>query len=151
MEIAIDKIRALIVEARRLDVKEANSDPDSGSNATDDGNTDVLTSSNRDDASEKEFRGLIAGMNADERADILALLYVGRGDFGPDEWEDAVALARDRDGQSGHLGNYLVGTPNLPDLLDEGLATMGDSFEDDGDNPASEDGDDRVEVHHLRR
>ncbi len=151
MDIAIDKVRALILESRRIDVKEANTDPDSGSNATDDGNTDVLTSSNREDASEREFRGMISGMNEDERANVLALLYIGRGDFNAEEWDDAVALGRERDAASGHTANYLLGTPNLPDLIDEGLAAIGDSFEDDGENAVDEDSDNVVEIHHLKR
>jgi hypothetical protein len=149
MDISVDKIRELIVEVRRLDVKEADSDPDTGSNAIDDGNVDMLSSSDGEDASEHEFRGLVAGLNSDERADVLALLYVGRGDFPAAEWNDALALARERDSHPAHLGNYLVGTPNLPDLLSEGLAALGGSPEDDGSNPADETADDTVEVRHL--
>ncbi|MBY0611849.1 MAG: DUF3775 domain-containing protein [Beijerinckiaceae bacterium] len=136
MDIAIDKIRALIVEARRIDVKEADTDPDSGSNPIDDGETDVLTSSEADegeDATEIEFRGMIDGMNDDERADVIALVYLGRGDFDIEEWDDAVALARERDEASGgDTASYLLGIPNLGDLLDEGLAAHGDTLEDDG-------------------
>lgn len=136
MDIAIDKIRALIVEARRIDVKEADTDPDSGSNAIDDGETDVLTSSEGDegrDATEIEFRGMIDGMNDDERADVIALVYLGRGDFDIEEWDDAVALARERNETSGgDTASYLLGIPNLGDLLDEGLSAHGDTLEDDG-------------------
>lgn len=150
MDIAIDKIRALIVEARRIDVKEADTDPDSGSNPIDDGETDVLTSSEAgegEDATEIEFRGMIDGMNDDERADVIALVYVGRGDFDIDEWDDAVALARDRDEASqGDTATYLLGIPNLADLLDEGLAAHGDTLVDDGDAPASEEEADMPEV-----
>ncbi len=141
MDIAIDKVRALIVEARRLEVKEGDTDPDSGSNPIDDGETDVLTSSSMDDGTEREFRGMIAGMNEDERADILALMYIGRGDFEVNEWDEALELAKERDASSGHLANYLIGTPNFADLLDEGFAAIGDSFEDTGENPALDPGD----------
>lgn len=43
MDISIDKIRSLILEARRIDVKEGDTDPDSGSNPIDDGEIDVLS------------------------------------------------------------------------------------------------------------
>jgi Protein of unknown function (DUF3775) len=106
----------------------------------------MLSPSNRDDAAEHEFRGMIAGMNVDERADLLALLYLGRGDFTVQEWDDAVSLARQRDSQALHLGNYLVGTPNLPDLLGEGLAALGFSADDeDGDTGE----DETVEIRHV--
>ena len=154
MDIALDKVRELILEARRLDVKEADTDPDSGSNPIDDGATDVLTSSEGDegtDGTEREFRGLIAAMNEDERADLLALLYIGRGDFDADEWEDAVAQAHERDAAEGHLANYLIGTPNLADLLDEGLAAFGDGVEDTGESPMDETGEDMAETRRLKR
>ena len=150
MDIAIDKIRALIVEARRIDVKESDTDPDSGSNPIDDGQTDVLTSSEAgegEDATEIEFRGMIEGMNEDERVQIVALVYVGRGDFDMDEWDDAVALARDRaEASTGNTATYLLGIPNLGDLLDEGLAAHGDTLVDEGATPASEDEADMPEV-----
>jgi len=130
MNIAIDKLRTLIVEARRLDVKEANTDPDSGSNPTDDNAADVLASGSGDQ-SEREFRGLVAGLNEDERAELVALIYLGRGDFEPGQWEEALQLARERDAASGHLANYLIGTPNLPDLLEEGMAAKGADLIDD--------------------
>ena len=154
MDIAIDKVRELILEARRLDVKESDTDPDSGSNPIDDGATDVLTSSTSDegeDGTEREFRGLVAAMNEDERADLLALLYIGRGDFDADEWEDAVALAKERDEDSRHLGNYLVGTPNLADLLEEGLAAFGDGVEDTGETGIDETEADVAESRRLQR
>ena len=154
MDIALDKVRELILEARRLDVKEADTDPDSGSNPVDDGATDVLTSSEGDDGpdgTEREFRGLVAAMNEDERADLLALLYVGRGDFEAGEWDDAVALGRERDAAEGHLARYLIGTPNLADLLDEGLAAYGEGVEDKGESPMDETGEDITEIRRLKR
>ena len=42
--IATDKVCHIIWKARQFDVKEADADPDSGSNAADDGMTDVLES-----------------------------------------------------------------------------------------------------------
>ncbi len=151
MDIAIDKIRALIVEARRLDVKDGDDDPQSGSDAMDDRNVDVLSAIDPDKASEHEFRGLIAGLNVDERADVLALIYLGRGDFSAGEWDAARAVALERDAASLHLGNYLVATPNLPDLLAEGLAMLGVRIEDEGEAPGLGGPNEGVEVHRLKR
>jgi hypothetical protein len=134
MSLALDKIRELVLEARRLDVKEGDTDPDSGSDAIDDGDIGMLSSSDDEDGSEHEFRGMVAGLNVDERADLLALIYIGRGDFGADEWAEARELATERDAANPHLGNYLVGTPNLADLLDEGLAALGFNLEDDDED-----------------
>lgn len=125
--IAIDKVTELILHARAIDVKDAPTDPDSGSNPIDDGSIDALTTT-PDDATEEEFREVIEGLNDDERADLIALVYIGRGDMDPAEWPEAVRMARER--QAANVlptASWLLGIPNLPDLWDEGLAALGQS------------------------
>jgi len=127
MDIALDKVCDFIELARALDAKEGVTDPDSGSNPTDDGEIDALTTT-PDDPVEQELRGVIAGLNDDERANLVALVHVGRGDMGAAEWPDAVRLARERQEASAlPTADWLVGIPNLGDLPDEGLAAMGRS------------------------
>ena len=127
MEIALDKVCDLIIRAKALDVKEGVTDPASGSNPIDDGSIDSLMAG-PDDATEEELRDVIAGLNDDERADLIALVYVGRGDLEPEEWGAAVRLAREREeARSASTADWLLGIPNLGDLLDEGLALMGRS------------------------
>jgi len=143
MDLAVDKIRSLIVEARRFDVKEGATDPDSGSNPIDDGQTDVLADEPSDeggaDGTEAEFRGMVDAMNDDEAADLLALLYVGRGDHDVDEWDTARQLAGERNAASDDLSDYLLGIPNLGDLLEEGLDAMGETLSDEeGGDPDTE-------------
>lgn len=121
MDIAVDKIAAFVDYARRYDVKEGVSDPDSGSNGIDDGMTDVLIDSGEDSV-DIELQGFISGLNDDERANLVALVWIGRGDFAPEEWEDAVAQAIER--REGSTARYLLGIPNVADLADEGLAQM---------------------------
>lgn len=125
MDIAVEKVCELILRMRAIDVKEGVTDPDSGSNPIDDGAADVLTASS-DDATEEEVREVIAGLNDDERAELVALVYLGRGDLEPEEWNEAVRLARERDGSAGgSAADYLIGIPNVADLLDEGLDALG--------------------------
>ncbi|TNC11008.1 DUF3775 domain-containing protein [Methylobacterium terricola] len=124
MDIAVDKVCEFILRVRALDVKEGLSDPDSGSNPIDDGARDVLVDGT-DDATEEELREVIAGLNDDERAELVAILFVGRGDMEPEEFPDAVRLAREREAAGTRTADYLLGIPNVGDLLDEGLAAMG--------------------------
>jgi hypothetical protein len=124
MDIALDKVCELILRARAVDVKEGVTDPDSGSNAVDDGMAGVL-SEGGDDPSEEEIREVIAGLNDDERHDLVAITWIGRGDFEPEEWGEALRTARER--EQGDTADYLLGIPNLADLLDEGLAALGRS------------------------
>ncbi|MDR7035351.1 MULTISPECIES: DUF3775 domain-containing protein [Methylobacterium] len=124
MDIAVDKVTEIILRLRAIEVKEGATDPDSGSNPIDDGSTDVLVSGT-DDATESEVRGMIAGLNDDERANLLALLYVGRGDYEAAEWADAVRFAREREGVGEGAARELLGAPDAGDLLDEGLDALG--------------------------
>lgn len=124
MDIAVDKVTEIILRLRAVEVKEGPTDPDSGSNPTDDGATDVLVAGT-DDATEEELRTMIGGLNDDERANLLALLYVGRGDMEPEEWGEAVRFAREREAAGEGAADELLGTPNASDLLDEGLANLG--------------------------
>jgi len=127
MDIALDKVCELILRVRAIDVKEGLTDPASGSNPIDDGSIDALTS-DPDDATEEELRDVIAGLNDDERADLIAMVYIGRGDMEPEEWGAAVRLAREREAASSlSTADWLIGIPNLADLLDEGLNAMGRS------------------------
>jgi hypothetical protein len=127
MDIALDKVCEIILRARAIDVKEGDTDPDSGSNPTDDGNVDMLIG-NPDDSTEEELREVIAGLNEDERHDLIALVYVGRGDLEPEEWVEAVRLAREREDRGSlSTADWLLGIPNLGDLLDEGINAMGRS------------------------
>ena len=127
MDIALDKVCDFITRARAYDVKEGPTDPDSGSNPIDDNAVDMLADAG-DDPSEMELREVIAGLNEDERHNLVALVFIGRGDMEPEEWEDAVRLAAEREESASiSTADYLLGIPNLADLLDEGLTAMGRS------------------------
>ena len=65
---------AFIIEMARED-----SDPDSGSNAADDGMIDVLEDDGRDPAGQ-ELASFIGALNEDEQVDLVALMWLGRGD-----------------------------------------------------------------------
>jgi len=123
MDIAVDKVTEIILRLRAIDVKEGPTDPDSGSNPIDDGATDVLVSGT-DDATEQEVRSMIVGLNDDERADLLALLYVGRGDYEAAEWASALAFAREREAAGDGAVKELLGSPLAGDLLSEGLEAL---------------------------
>src|SRR5579872_6879836 len=64
--ISRDKLIGIIEHARMFDVKEANTDSDSGSNPTDDGMIDVLEDKGTDTVG-RELLQLIRDMNVDEQ------------------------------------------------------------------------------------
>jgi hypothetical protein len=55
-------------------------------------------------------------------------VWIGRGDYGADDWTEA--LAQVRDVRERHTIDYLLGTPLLADYLEEALAAFGRSCED---------------------
>ena len=124
MDIAADTVTDLVFRLRVIEVKEGLTDPDSGSNPIDDGATDVLVSGT-DDATASEVRGLIRGLDDDARAELLALLYIGRGDMEPEEWEEAVRFAREREAAGEGALKEIFATPDAGDLLEEGLDARG--------------------------
>jgi hypothetical protein len=62
-------------------------------------------------------------LNDDELADVMALAWVGRGDFDGESWGEASSAARAT--KDARAINYLIGTPMLGDLIEEGLAELG--------------------------
>lgn len=123
------KVCYVIVKAREFDVKEGLSDPDSGSNATDDGMRDILEDrAVADDPTVQELRDFIRGLSDDEQMILVALAWVGRGTYGLDEWNDALAQARHAHNK--RTAEYLLSLPMLGDYLEEGLAAFGQSCMD---------------------
>lgn len=84
---------------------------------------DGLAEEEEQDLTAEELRELIADLNVDEAADLVALVWVGRGDYDAAEWEDAVAAARERANK--RTATYLLGMPMLADYLEEGLEALG--------------------------
>jgi len=65
---------------------------------------DGLAEEEEEDLTERELRALINDLNVDEAAELIALAWIGRGDFDQSEWEDVVAEARQR-GQGRRASN----------------------------------------------
>jgi hypothetical protein len=122
LEINVDTVRWVIEKAREFDEKVAPAAPHSGSNASDDNASEILEDY-PDDATGQELRVAIDRLNEDEVVDLIALTWVGRGDFERATWEEARALARER--HRPRSARYLMGIPNLGDCLEEGLAEVG--------------------------
>jgi hypothetical protein len=128
LTISPEKVAFLIEKAREYDVKETDTDPDSGSNPTDDGMVDVLEDNGRDPV-QRELTGFIGALNEDEQLDLVTLTWLGRGEGGVDEWDDLRSRAIETRGQyqdaPTETVRYLLGEPLLGDLLADGLDAFG--------------------------
>jgi Protein of unknown function (DUF3775) len=132
LTISTENVGFLIVKAREFDVKEANSDPDSGSNASDDNMIDVLEDDGCDPVA-SEIVGFINALTEEEQIDLVALMRLGRGDATIEEWDDLRREVAEEPNR--RTARYLLGEPLLGDYLAEGLAAFGLSWVDEGTTP----------------
>jgi hypothetical protein len=127
VDISADKVCFIIAKAREFDAKVPPAESDPGSNPSDDGEREVLED-HADDATAAELKQVIEDLNIDEIVELVAMIWLGRGDFGRSEWKDALALARERNQE--HSADYLMGIPTLGDLIEEGFSILGHSCEE---------------------
>ncbi|HKQ55982.1 MAG TPA: DUF3775 domain-containing protein [Methyloceanibacter sp.] len=128
LEISPTKVGFVIVKSREIAAKVAAWDD----GATSDHDAESILESFSDDATEDELMSFIRDLNEDERASLVALAWIGRGSFGPDELDEALATARAE--RTNRTDEYLLGMPLLPDYLEEALDRLGYSVEDAEDD-----------------
>jgi hypothetical protein len=106
MEIAADKVGEMIILAREMA-------------------QDMV-------GSEAEFDGAVEALDEDEAADLVALLWIGRGDFDAEDWDEARETALEE--ATAPLATYLKSEPQLADHLEAGLELLGRSARDATDD-----------------
>jgi hypothetical protein len=74
-----------------------------------------------------ELRTTINDLEPDQQVELVALMWLGRGDYDLEEWE--AALEQARDSWNTHTAEYLIATPLVSDYLEEGLSLHGYSCE----------------------
>jgi hypothetical protein len=126
LSIATDKVCLIVVKAREFDAKDLVTEPDPGSNPTDDGMISVLED-HKDDPVYRELTDFIGGLTEDEQIDLVGLAWLGRGDGTIEDWAELRAEATRVHNR--RTAYYLLGLPLLPDYLEEGLAAFGRSCE----------------------
>ena len=125
-EINPNKVCFVVQKARELLSKDEGIRPDA-SNPTDDGERVMLTDA-ADRSNRLELVEFIDGLDVDETAALVALAWIGRGDFEPEDWRSAVAMANER--REEPASRYLLGLPLLPDHLEDALSAFGRSCAD---------------------
>jgi hypothetical protein len=122
MNLPIDTLAFIVGKAREFDAQVEVDDPDPGSNPIDDRQVGILQDA-RDNPAEAELVAVLSSLNDDQLTELLALLWVGRGDYAKAEWPEAMRAAREA--RNKRVVRYLAGTPMLGDLIAEGLAELG--------------------------
>ena len=126
LEIAPEKVAHVIIKAREYDAKVAAVNPDDGSGS--DGEPIDVLEEMPGDLARPELVSFINALNEDEQAHLVALAWVGRGTFEPDEFNEAVDTARQERVNS--TAQYLLGIPLLSNYLEDGLEKLGYPVED---------------------
>jgi hypothetical protein len=127
LSVSPEKVCFVIVKAREFDAKEPATDPDSGSNPSDDRGVDVLEES-ADDPVAEELTALIDALSEDEQIDLVALAWLGRDSGKASEWTETRREAARA--HNNRTAAYLLGMPLLADFLEEGLSQLGLSCEE---------------------
>jgi hypothetical protein len=128
LAISLERLAYIIAKAREFDV-EVPVEPDAatGSDAPDDDEREALLDT-PDNPAEQELRDAIDGLGMVERQEVLALMWLGRGDYDAQSWREALRQARET--ADANLTGYLVGTPLLGDYLEEAASVLGFSLAD---------------------
>mgnify|MGYP005818704735 CR=1 FL=1 len=127
LTISPEKVCFIIVKAREFDAKDEVTEPDPGSNPSDDKDVSVLEE-HSDDPVVEELTSLVNSLSEDEQIDLVALMWLGRDDYSAGDWS-AVREEAAR-AHNARTAEYLIGTPLVADFLEEGLSKLGYSCEE---------------------
>jgi hypothetical protein len=72
---------------------------------------------------QRELGVAIQQLSEDAKVTLVALAWLGRGDYDASEWRKALAAARERGAAS--TARYLMGLPLLGDYLEDGADELG--------------------------
>ena len=117
-----DTVRFIIDKAREFHAKEAVTIPEEPDAPSDDWAMQVLAD-HAYDASYTEVVGVINDLEPDQQTCLVALMWLGRGDYDLSEWSDAVEHATYE--HNNRTAQYLMATPLLANYLEEGMLEQG--------------------------
>jgi hypothetical protein len=117
-----DTVCFLIGKAREFHAKEQVSIPEAPTSPADDWALQVLAD-HLDDFTYQELKTTIDDLDPDQQVCLVALMWLGRGDFLLDEWPEALETAQDA--HNARTAEYLIATPLLADYLEDGLNQHG--------------------------
>ena len=118
MDISPNKVGFVIVRARALSIKVGRWD-----RAGDDADSDTIYESRSSDATGRELESFIRNLNDDEKAALVAIMWIGRDTFSADDYDEAFETAKQE--ASAPTETYLLGVPLLADYLEDGLESLG--------------------------
>jgi hypothetical protein len=116
-------LRRLIFKIRAAMLSDEDEPRDARDNAGEGAHHITLKEEVGVEATLEEMTNEIDGMDAEQRQELVALMWVGRGDFGAEDWEEALALAAERADRP--TSEYLLSHPLVADEIVAGLEELG--------------------------
>jgi hypothetical protein len=127
LDVNPDTVCFLVDKAHEFHAKEGVVIEDEPLSPADDWARQVLADHN-DDPTYHELRATINDLEPDQQVQLVALMWLGRGDFDETEWDQAIEAAGEA--WNTRTAEYLIATPMLADYLQEGLSLLGFSCAD---------------------
>ena len=118
LQISPRRVAHVIVRSREIDAKVGRWD-----SVGDTADADTILEMRRGDATEAELREFISNLNDDEKASLVAVMWIGRETYEAEELEEAIETAKNE--ATAPTEDYLLGIPLLPDYLESGLEKLG--------------------------
>ncbi len=85
-----------------------------------------ILADHQDDLSYQEALNEITNLEPDQQAELIALMWLGRGDYSKEEWKQALEeITRSFNFYNQDVGRYLFGKPQVVEYLLEGLKQLG--------------------------
>lgn len=129
MEINLSKdiIYRIMERAREFQSKEAVVIPEDVNEMSEDDFMQILAD-HQNDLTYQEVKEVIDDLEPDQQVTLVAIMYLGRGDFELEEWGECLKEASR--GWTKHTAEYLLSKPNVASYLEEGLNILGLNSED---------------------
>ena len=124
LETPLETICRIIVRAREWDAQVPAQDPDEVDDddpVSQDDQYDVMIDE-KNTSVEEEIAGILDELADDQILEVLALAWIGRGTFEPEDWDDAIEAADD--GEDDDAIDQLMDMPMLAAYLESGLAAF---------------------------
>jgi len=121
-------VKLIISSAREFQAKEGVTFPEEMASSEYEYDMWQILADHKDDLTFIETKKMMRELDEDQKINLLALMYLGRGDYDVNEWNAARKEAENN--LKPRLAEYLFSKPQLPEYLEEGLEALGYSLGD---------------------
>ncbi|MDF2691208.1 MAG: hypothetical protein K0S29_1063 [Gammaproteobacteria bacterium] len=114
---------AIISKARQFHAKEEVSFPEDDADLAFENDPMQILADHKGDLTLLEVKDIVSNLEPDQQNCLLAMMYVGRGDYTAEEWDEALELASQN--RAPHLAEYLLAKPFIANYLEDALVQLG--------------------------